>query len=301
MPCADRIRLRTFRFSWEENELITITTKQEMQQLAKQHKTDGNSIGFVPTMGYLHVGHLKLVKEAKKNNDIIIMSIFVNPLQFGPGEDYEAYPRDPERDKQLAEEAGVDILFMPSPGNMYQNEKSIRMTVLRRTDTLCGVNRPGHFDGVVTVLSKLFNIIMPDRAYFGLKDAQQFAVVSGLVEDLDFPLELIPVETVREASGLAVSSRNVYLNEKERIQASALYKSLQKAKELINSGIQDIEAIICEVKDYMKANMEGDIDYVELLSFPELEQITVLKGKVIIAVAVKFSKARLIDNIIIDI
>ncbi len=281
--------------------MITITTKQEMQQLAKQHKTDGNSIGFVPTMGYLHVGHLKLVKEAKKNNDIIIMSIFVNPLQFGPGEDYEAYPRDPERDKQLAEEAGVDILFMPSPGNMYQNEKSIRMTVLRRTDTLCGVNRPGHFDGVVTVLSKLFNIIMPDRAYFGLKDAQQFAVVSGLVEDLDFPLELIPVETVREASGLAVSSRNVYLNEKERIQASALYKSLQKAKELINSGIQDIEAIICEVKDYMKANMEGDIDYVELLSFPELEQITVLKGKVIIAVAVKFSKARLIDNIIIDI
>ncbi|MBD8004845.1 pantoate--beta-alanine ligase [Bacillus norwichensis] len=281
--------------------MITITTKQEMQQLAKQHKTDGNSIGFVPTMGYLHVGHLKLVKEAKKNNDIIIMSIFVNPLQFGPGEDYKAYPRDPERDKQLAEEAGVDILFMPSPGNMYQNEKSIRMTVLRRTDTLCGVNRPGHFDGVVTVLSKLFNIIMPDRAYFGLKDAQQFAVVSGLVEDLDFPLELIPVETVREASGLAVSSRNVYLNEKERIQASALYKSLQKAKELINSGIQDIEAIICEVKDYMKANMEGDIDYVELLSFPELEQITVLKGKVIIAVAVKFSKARLIDNIIIDI
>ncbi|GIN92010.1 pantothenate synthetase [Siminovitchia terrae] len=281
--------------------MITITTKQEMQQLAKQHKAEGKSIGFVPTMGYLHVGHLKLVKEAKKSNDIIIMSIFVNPLQFGPGEDYDAYPRNPERDKQLAEEAGVDILFMPSLENMYRNEKSIGMTVLRRTNALCGINRPGHFDGVVMVLSKLFNIILPDRAYFGLKDAQQFAVVSGLVEDLDFPLKLVPVETVRESSGLAVSSRNVYLNDKERIQAAAIYKSLQKAKELISNGVQDIEAIIGEVKDYMKANMKADIDYVELLSFPELEQIASPKGKVIIAAAVKFSKARLIDNIIIDI
>ncbi|RWR10415.1 pantoate--beta-alanine ligase [Siminovitchia fortis] len=281
--------------------MITITTKQEMQQLAKQHKEKGRSIGFVPTMGYLHEGHLTLLKEAKKNNDITIMSIFVNPLQFGPGEDFDAYPRNPERDTKLAEEAGVDILFMPSPENMYNSEKSIRMTVLNRTDVLCGVNRPGHFDGVVTVLSKLFHITLPDRAYFGLKDAQQFAVVSGLVEDFDFPLEIVPVETVRESTGLAVSSRNVYLTPEERKQAPALYKSLQKAEELLKDGVQDIAAITGKVKDYIRTHMQADIDYVELLSFPELEQISVPNGKVIVAAAVKFSKARLIDNIIIDV
>ncbi|WP_144461106.1 pantoate--beta-alanine ligase [Siminovitchia fortis] len=281
--------------------MITITTKQEMQQLAKQHKEKGRSIGFVPTMGYLHEGHLTLLKEAKKNNDITIMSIFVNPLQFGPSEDFDAYPRNPERDTKLAKEAGVDILFMPSPENMYNSEKSIKMTVLNRTDVLCGINRPGHFDGVVTVLSKLFHITLPDRAYFGLKDAQQFAVVSGLVEDFDFPLEIVPVETVRESTGLAVSSRNVYLTPEERKQAPALYKSLQKAEELLKDGVQDIAAITGKVKDYIRTHMQADIDYVELLSFPELEQISVPNGKVIVAAAVKFSKARLIDNIIIDV
>lgn len=281
--------------------MITITTKQEMQQLVKQHKSSGNSIGFVPTMGYLHEGHLTLVKEASKQNDIIIMSIFVNPLQFGPGEDYDSYPRNSARDKKLAEESGVDILFMPSPENMYNSEKSIRMTVLNRTNILCGVNRPGHFDGVVMVLSKLFNITMPDRAYFGLKDAQQFAVVSGLVEDLDFPIELVPIETVRESSGLAVSSRNVKLTTEERKQAPALYRSLQKAENLIKEGVQDIDAIKGVVEDHMRSQMQAEIDYVEILSFPELTPVSIPNGKLIVAAAVKFSKARLIDNIIIEV
>lgn len=281
--------------------MITITTKKDMQQLAKKYKSSGKTIGFVPTMGYLHQGHLTLVEEAQKENDIIIMSIFVNPLQFGPEEDFDAYPRNPERDKRLAEEAGVDILFMPDVLNIYDKKMSIRMTVTKRTDILCGLNRPGHFDGVVTVLSKLFHIVLPDRAYFGMKDAQQFAVVSGLVEDLDFPVELIPVQTVRESSGLAVSSRNVYLTEEERRQAPALYKGLQKAGELLKSGEKDIAVITDSIKEFMAAHMDAEVDYIEILKFPELEKVSIPAGKMIIAAAVKFSKARLIDNIIIDI
>lgn len=278
-----------------------ITSKQEMQQLAKANKCSGKTIGFVPTMGYLHEGHLTLVKEARTANNIIIMSIFVNPLQFGPGEDFDAYPRNSERDTKLAQEAGVDILFMPSAKNMYTNDRSTGMTVLKRTDSLCGVNRPGHFDGVVTVLSKLFNIVMPDRAYFGLKDAQQFAVVSGLVEDLDFPVELVPVQTVREPSGLAISSRNVYLTDAEKQQAPALFKSLLKAEELIKNGETNTTFVLDSVKDYLVTHTNAEIDYIELLNYPQLERVPAPNGKMIIAAAIKFTKARLIDNIIIDV
>lgn len=277
-----------------------VTSKFEMQHLAKEIKSSGKTMGYVPTMGYLHEGHLTLVKEARKENDMTIMSIFVNPLQFGPEEDFEAYPRNPERDQKLAEEAGVDILFMPSPENMYNKEMSTRLTVLKRNNILCGINRPGHFDGVVMVLSKLFNIILPDRAYFGLKDAQQFAVVSALVDDLEFPIKLVPVNTVREPSGLAVSSRNVYLTDEERKQAPALYKSLQLAEEMIKSGIKDVSAITDEVERYLMAHVQACLDYVEVLSFPELDRISVPDGKIIIAAAIKFPKARLIDNIIIN-
>jgi pantoate--beta-alanine ligase len=278
-----------------------ITAKQKMQQLSRQLQREGKTIGFVPTMGYLHEGHLSLVREAKKQNDIVVMSIFVNPLQFGPGEDFETYPRDPKRDEKMAESAGVDLLFMPSVQEMYGGEMSTKITVIKRTDSLCGKNRPGHFDGVATVVTKLFHIVMPDRAYFGLKDAQQFAVISGLVADYDFPVQLVPVATVREQSGLAVSSRNVYLTDREKAQAPSLYKSLLAAKRSIEDGIKDISEIKKTVTDYLKAHTGAAIDYVDILSYPELEPLHSLQGRVIIAAAVKFSKARLIDNIILEV
>lgn len=269
--------------------------------MAKQLLSSGKTIGFVPTMGYLHEGHLTLAREAKRNNDIVVMSIFVNPLQFGPGEDYEAYPRDQKRDELLAEAAGVDLLFIPSVADMYDAEMSTKMTVVKRNNALCGNDRPGHFDGVVTVLAKLFHIVMPDKAYFGLKDAQQFAIVSGMVADYDFPVQLVPVETVRDSSGLAISSRNVYLSDREKEQAPSIYKSLLLAKNKIENGATNIGEIKSVVTDYLKSHTDATVDYVDILCYPELAPLEKVQGRVIIALAVKFSKARLIDNIILDV
>ena len=278
-----------------------ISHKREMQQMAKQLLSSGKTIGFVPTMGYLHEGHLTLAREAKRTNDIVVMSIFVNPLQFGPGEDYEAYPRDQKRDELLAEAAGVDLLFIPSVADMYDAEMSTKMTVVKRNNALCGNDRPGHFDGVVTVLAKLFHIVMPDKAYFGLKDAQQFAIVSGMVADYDFPVQLVPVETVRDSSGLAISSRNVYLSDREKEQAPSIYKSLLLAKNKIENGATNIGEIKSVVTDYLKSHTDATVDYVDILCYPELAPLEKVQGRVIIALAVKFSKARLIDNIILDV
>ncbi|MFS0645032.1 pantoate--beta-alanine ligase [Siminovitchia sp. 179-K 8D1 HS] len=278
-----------------------ISHKREMQQMAKQLLSSGKTIGFVPTMGYLHEGHLTLAREAKRNNDIVVMSIFVNPLQFGPGEDYEAYPRDQKRDELLAEAAGVDLLFIPSVADMYDAEMSTKMTVVKRNNALCGNDRPGHFDGVVTVLAKLFHIVMPDKAYFGLKDAQQFAIVSGMVADYDFPVQLVPLETVRDSSGLAISSRNVYLSDREKEQAPSIYKSLLLAKNKIENGATNIGEIKSVVTDYLKCHTDATVDYVDILCYPELAPLEKVQGRVIIALAVKFSKARLIDNIILDV
>lgn len=272
----------------------------DVKSLKEELNTCGDkSIGFVPTMGYLHEGHLSLVTEAKNENDIIVMSIFVNPLQFGPNEDLDTYPRDEERDCVLAEAAGVDILFMPSVEVMYPNHMSIQMTVTSRTDVLCGQSRPGHFDGVVTVLTKLFHLIMPTRAYFGLKDAQQFAVVHYLVKDLNFPLTVIGLQTVRERDGLAKSSRNVYLSETERKNALALYRSLQHAKDLVQNGWRDVVRLKEEIHRYLEHNCTGTVDYVDILRYPDLTIVDELHEQVIIAVAVHFAKARLIDNIIL--
>lgn len=278
-----------------------ISHKREMQQMAKRLLSNGKTIGFVPTMGYLHEGHLTLAREAKRHNDIVVMSIFVNPLQFGPGEDYEAYPRDQKRDEKLAEAAGVDVLFIPGVSDMYDAEMSTKITVVKRNNALCGNDRPGHFDGVATVLAKLFHIVMPDKAYFGLKDAQQFAIVSGMVADYDFPVQLVPVETVRESCGLAISSRNVYLSDRENKQAPSIYKSLLLAKHKIENGATNIEEIKTMVTDYLKSHTDALIDYVDILSYPELQPLEHIQGRVIIAIAVKFSKARLIDNIILDV
>lgn len=278
-----------------------ITTISQMQKEVQSLKNDKLSIGYVPTMGYLHEGHVRLVNKAREENDIVIMSIFVNPLQFGPNEDLEAYPRDFERDREIAKNEKVDYIFYPAVEEMYPSKPSVKLVVQKRVDVLCGGTRPGHFDGVATVLAKLFHIIQPTRAYFGMKDAQQVAVVDGLISDLHFPIELIPVETVREEDGLAKSSRNVRLTSKEREEASVLYKSLKDAEKQICAGERDLEIIISNMKNTISKNSSGAVDYIEIYSYPELENLEVLKGKFIIALAVKFSNARLIDNMVITL
>ncbi len=278
-----------------------ITTVKEMQSVILKQKYQSKSIGFVPTMGFLHEGHLTLLKKARLENDIVVLSIFVNPLQFGPTEDYTAYPRDFSRDQALAECEGVDYLFYPAIEEMYPQLSSVRVIVKERTDVLCGKSRPGHFDGVATVLTKLFNIVMPTRAYFGIKDAQQVAVVAGLISDFNFPIDLIPVEIVREEDGLAKSSRNVNLLPEERVQANVLYKSLMAAKVAIDKGERNPSTIKAFVTKMITSSISGNIDYVEIYSYPQLQPIESLTGSFIIAVAVKFSKVRLIDNIILEI
>jgi pantoate--beta-alanine ligase len=278
-----------------------ISTIQEMQELMLKHKGTGQSIGYVPTMGFLHEGHLTLIRKARQENDVVVVSIFVNPLQFGPGEDFETYPRDFERDQALAESEKVDYLFYPSVKEMYPEPLSVRLTVHDRTDVLCGKSRPGHFDGVVTVVSKLFSIVMPNRSYFGKKDAQQVSVIEGLIASLNFPIQLVPVDIVREIDGLAKSSRNVNLSAEERKQAPVLFKSLMSAKTVIESGERKPAAIIDMVSKIIGTEDKASIDYVEVLSYPQLKPLEKLSGTFIIALAVKFSKVRLIDNIIIEL
>ncbi|MCM3666635.1 pantoate--beta-alanine ligase [Mesobacillus subterraneus] len=278
-----------------------ITTIAEMQEQMLRLKADGTTIGYVPTMGFLHEGHMTLMKKARHENDVVVLSIFVNPLQFGPTEDLDAYPRDFERDHKIAEAHGVDFIFYPSPEEMYPGTASITVSVVERTNVLCGKSRPGHFDGVATVLVKLFNIIQANRAYFGLKDAQQVAVVDGLIKDFNFPIQLIPVETIREEDGLAKSSRNVYLNDEERTQAPELHKSLQLAKAEIEKGERDPKQVIELVNTHINNHCNAEVDYIEIYSYPGLKELETLAGKIIIALAVRFSKARLIDNIILDV
>lgn len=258
------------------------------------------SVGFVPTMGYLHEGHLSLVRRAREENDIVVMSIFVNPLQFGPNEDFERYPRDEERDAKLAKETGVDLLFVPTVDTMYPEEVNIQVKVSKGTDVLCGRSRPGHFDGVATVLAKFFHIVEPTKTYFGLKDAQQFSVVHTLISQLNFPIQLVGLPTVREEDGLAKSSRNVYLSLDEREEATALYKSLQLGKQLVEQGIKNVANIEEKVVKFIHSHTKAQIDYVELLSYPALNKIETIDDQVILAIAVHYEKARLIDNIILS-
>lgn len=278
-----------------------VTTINEMQDEILKQKKQGKTIGFVPTMGFLHEGHLTLVNKARQENDIVVLSIFVNPLQFGPKEDFSTYPRDFERDRSLAESEKADYLFFPSVEEMYPDSPSVKVIVQERTDVLCGKSRPGHFDGVATVITKLFNIMMPTRAYFGIKDAQQVAVIEGLVSDFNFPVELIAVDIVREKDGLAKSSRNVNLLPEERQKATVLFKSLRASKDKIDQGERSPFAIISFIKEMIQSESNGEIDYVEIYSYPGLKPMEELNGRIIIALAVKFTKVRLIDNLIIDI
>lgn len=269
-----------------------VTTPHDLQKLL----TDAGTIGFVPTMGYLHEGHLSLVEAAKSENDLVVMSIFVNPTQFGPNEDLDRYPRDFERDEALAREAGVDVLFYPNTETMYPLDMA-RVTVRTGADVLCGASRPGHFDGVLTVVSKLFNLVRPTRAYFGLKDAQQVALIEGYVRDYFVPVEIRRCPIIREESGLAKSSRNVYLSETEKADASDINRALAEAKDALVQGktIQDVKA---HLEERLKNVPNSTIDYIEIKDYPTLTEVTSASTELLIAVAVQFERARLIDNVI---
>ncbi|MCK5763448.1 MAG: pantoate--beta-alanine ligase [Clostridiales bacterium] len=280
-----------------------INEVNEMRQIVKKMKREDLLVGFVPTMGYLHDGHLSLVKAAKVDNDIIIVSIFVNPTQFGPNEDLDTYPRDLEKDQSLLENLDVDYLFFPKVEQIYPNGYGTYVNVESGlTNKLCGKSRPGHFKGVTTIVSKLFNIVNPDKAYFGHKDAQQVSVINRMVKDLNFDIEIIAVPIVRENDGLAMSSRNVNLSEKERQDALTLSKSLNKAKDLILlDNIKKSDIIKNEMMGIIESVDSSRIDYIEIVDIESLESIDIVEGKVLIALAVHIGKTRLIDNIIMEV
>ncbi|AZB43310.1 pantoate--beta-alanine ligase [Bacillus sp. FJAT-42376] len=279
--------------------MIVVKKVSEAKEIVAGWKAENSrSLGFVPTMGYLHEGHLELMRRARKENEKVAVSIFVNPTQFGPNEDFESYPRDIERDLKLAEEAGADLVFTPEPDEMYGHAPYVTLKAAARTDVLCGKSRPGHFDGVVTVLTKLFHIIQPDRAYFGQKDAQQVAVIRGLVDEFFFPLDIVPVNTVREEDGLAKSSRNVFLTEAERKEAPKIYESLQAGYTFAKEANRSAEDIQNHILSLLREIKGAEMDYIEVLQYPELIPVTENSREIIAAAAVKFSGARLIDNLI---
>jgi len=282
-----------------------IETIAELRAAVAEWRRDnpGGTVGFVPTMGFLHDGHASLIRRSAAENGLTVVSVFVNPLQFGPNEDFERYPRDADRDRQVSEAAGADLLFMPSAHEMYPRPAATRVQINGLTDRLCGASRPGHFDGVGTVVSKLFNIVMPDKAYFGLKDAQQVAVIERMVFDLNFPVRIVPCETVREPDGLAMSSRNVYLSAEERRQAVILHETLKMAEE----KFAEPGTTPGELKAAMHARIRraplAETDYAEVLTWPDLQPPADIPfdqmppgSRFIAALAVKFGRTRLIDN-----
>jgi pantoate--beta-alanine ligase len=264
-------------------------------------KKRGAKVGLVPTMGYLHEGHLSLVKKAREDSGLVVVSVFVNPTQFGAGEDYEAYPRDIERDALLAAKAGADILFVPQASHVYPSAFASYVEVTGLTEGLCGASRPGHFRGVTTVVAKLFNMVQPDLAYFGQKDAQQALVIRRMARDLDFPLKVVVLPTVREADGLAMSSRNTYLTPGERKVAPLLYKSLLRAEERIHGGERQRGPVIDAILNLLESERQIQVDYVDIVATEDLQPLENLTGEILIALAVKLGRTRLIDNIIIKL
>lgn len=276
-----------------------LETVKETRARIKEWKAQGLSVGLVPTMGYLHEGHKSLMERARKENDKVVVSIFVNPMQFGPDEDYEEYPRDLDRDAVICKEAGVDLIFHPEVYEMYGDNfhSFVDMTVL--PEKLCGASRPIHFRGVQTVVSKLFNIIPADRAYFGQKDAQQLAIIRRMVIDLNFDIEIIGCPIIREEDGLAKSSRNTYLSDAEREQAVILNQSLEEAVKMIEAGEKEAAKVKAIIKDMINTCPLAKIDYVEVVSFDNIQPIEKIEGAVLIAIAVYIGTTRLIDNRII--
>lgn len=276
-----------------------IETIAEMQRRSFEMRCANKVIGFVPTMGYFHDGHLSLMRRARKECDVVVVSIFVNPTQFVPGEDYERYPRDLKRDLQLAEAEGVDIVFHPSVQEMYPEGYATYVEVERLTDGLCGAFRPGHFRGVTTVVTKLFNAVLPHRAYFGEKDYQQLIVIKRMTRDLNYPIEIVPCPTVREDDGLAMSSRNVYLTREEREAALSLYRGLTAAKLLFERGERDAQKLKEAVERELKASRLVKPQYVEVVDAETLTPVDRIERDTVIALAAYVGKARLIDNIIL--
>ena len=273
------------------------TTVEETRKLVKNWKKEGKTIGLVPTMGFLHEGHASLIRRCREENDIVVVSDFVNPTQFGPTEDLEAYPRDFKRDSELCESLGTDLIFHPEPKDMYHDPHAY-VSIDTLSDTLCGQTRPIHFKGVCTVVSKLFNIVAPDRAYFGQKDAQQLAVIKRMVKDLNVDTEIIGCPIIREEDGLAKSSRNTYLSEDERQAALVLSRSLKIGKQLVEDGEKSAKAI----KDAITAEINKEplarIDYVDVVDFETITPVDEIKGTTLVAIAVYIGKTRLIDNFI---
>ncbi len=278
--------------------LRIIQTVAEMQQISSDWRAEDVRIGFVPTMGYLHEGHLSLVRQARLENDRVVVSIYVNPTQFGPNEDFERYPRDLERDRRMAEEAGTDVLFVPTDDEMYPEGHATFVEVERLTHGLCGKFRPGHFRGVTTVVAKLFLAVMPHRAYFGMKDYQQMVVIRRMTRDLLFPIEVVACPIVREPDGLAMSSRNEYLSDEDRRRAPALAAALRASESLFRAGERRAPELISAARSVLE---EADIipQYLELVDANSLERIAIVKRPAVLAVAAYLGQTRLIDNVLL--
>ena len=277
-----------------------VNTVAEVREQVKEWRKQGLTVGLVPTMGYLHEGHKSLIDRAVADNDRVVVSVFVNPMQFGPSEDLESYPRDMDRDAALCEDAGASLIFHPEPSEMYHDDFSSFVDMSTLTGGLCGKTRPIHFRGVCTVVSKLFNIVTPDRAYFGQKDAQQLAVIRHMVSDLNFGIEIVGCPIIREQDGLAKSSRNSYLNEEERQAALILSKSLALGKQMIAEGEKDAATIKKAIADKIETEPLAKIDYVDVVDFATITPIDQIAGETLVAIAVYIGKTRLIDNFIVE-
>ncbi len=278
-----------------------VKTIDEIRNIIKEWRKEGYSVGLVPTMGYLHEGHGSLIEQSVKNNDKTVVSVFVNPTQFGPNEDLEKYPRDIERDSKLVERIGGDIIFNPEASEMYSSAGFTTIKVEGLSEKLCGITRPTHFAGVCQVVSKLFNIVTPDNAYFGLKDFQQYVIIKTMVDDLNFPVKINPVEIVREESGLAMSSRNVYLTDDERKSALSLSIALKTAKSLISNREYNSSKIISEMKQIINNYPYTKIDYIKIVNTTTLNDIDYIENeKYAVLLAVYVGKTRLIDNYVCE-
>jgi pantoate--beta-alanine ligase len=277
--------------------MYLISSPKKMQQLSLSLKKRGKKISFVPTMGALHQGHLSLVKRARKLGDFVVASVFVNPTQFGPKEDFKRYPRDLKKDMKLLKKAGCDLVFAPGVKRIYPEGYLTCVDVEKISDKLEGASRPGHFKGVCTVVAKLFNIVQPDYVIFGQKDAQQAIIIKKMTEDLNFPVKIIVSPTVREKDGLAFSSRNSYLNPEERREAKVLYQALRTGKRLVESGEKNPEKVINKMRQLINRQKLAKIDYIALTDTKNLEPVKEIKGELLLSLAVKFGKTRLIDNL----
>ncbi len=278
-----------------------ISHPKTLQKIISQSRRRGKSVGFVPTMGYLHEGHISLIKKCRRENDIAVLSIFINPAQFGPGEDFQIYPRDKKNDVLLAKKENIDIIFYPSVEMMYAGRYLTYIEVEDITKILCGASRPGHFRGVTTIVGKLLNIVQPQRMYLGQKDAQQCVVIKQMVKDLHFPVQVKVLPTVRERDGLALSSRNCYLSATEREEAAVLYKTLKSARQKILDGEKDAKKICRYMRVKIGRECHANIDYIACVDAETLQSVSSIEKTVVLALAVKFRHARLIDNVTVHL